>query len=73
MLLNVLENAVKFSAHGDSIKVKISGEIMDDLPDAPAFSNIRTLLSVIVLDRGIGFKESDHEKLFKPFIRLKDS
>ena len=35
--------------------------------------NVRTLLSVIVQDSGIGIRTQDIEKLFQPFAKLPDS
>lgn len=70
-----MENAVKFSAHGDVVRVKISANMVEEnlQNNSGNGGDMRALLSVVVIDNGIGFKEQDHEKLFKPFVRLSDS
>jgi signal transduction histidine kinase len=55
VLLNLLSNAIKFSDHGD---VVIQSHMKEDL----------VLFSVA--DSGIGIKESDIDKLFKPFRQV---
>lgn len=75
ILINVLENAVKFSTNTEEIKVIISGQVMESQPtdDSARNANIRTMLSVIVQDNGIGIRVEDQDKLFQPFETLEDS
>ena len=35
-------------------------------------SNIKTILSVLVQDNGVGIEESDVPKLFEPFVTLEN-
>jgi signal transduction histidine kinase len=56
VLLNLISNAVKFSAEGTLMKVAVSPEV--------------TAVRISVADEGPGIAESDKEKLFQRFSRL---
>lgn len=55
VLFNVVENAVKFSKELDEILIHISSQDTGDNRDPD--SNIKTILSVVVQDNGIGIRE----------------
>jgi PAS domain S-box-containing protein len=56
VLLNLVSNAVKFTDHG-KIKIRV---------EASGTGN----LEIIVLDKGIGIREEDMDKLFEPFQQI---
>ena len=58
ILTNLLSNAVKFTQHGGAFGIKVV--------DEPEQAQTR----FVVWDTGIGISESDHERLFKPFVQL---
>ncbi|TNV84459.1 hypothetical protein FGO68_gene5675 [Halteria grandinella] len=60
ILMNLLQNAVKFTYHG-SIMVKI------------AFERQNKFLTVEVTDTGIGISEADQKNLFQVFGKLKNT
>ena len=62
--LNILTNAVKYTPSG-SVTLTVSSE-------KGAWSN-SILLRISVADTGIGIKEEDLEKLYKPFERIEES
>lgn len=57
-LVNLLDNAVKFSSDRREISVEVKAE--------------RERVNVSVTDRGIGIPESEHEKIFEEFYRVGD-
>lgn len=59
VLTNLVDNAIKFSPHGGTIKIK--GEVLED--------SVR----VSVADEGIGISLRDQERLFERFYRVFDS
>jgi signal transduction histidine kinase len=61
VFLNLIENAVKFSASSTTITVRVQ-------PRASLEQ-----LEVSVTDSGIGIAEADYSKLFKPFGRIRTS
>ena len=60
VLLNIVNNAIKFT-HKGSISISLELEQSEQL------------LNFCIIDTGIGIKESDQEKLFKPFSQVDDS
>lgn len=58
-LLNVLDNAVKYTAEG-FISLVVAGEIKGDT----------VVLTIEVSDSGIGIRKEDMDKLFDNFVRL---
>jgi PAS domain S-box-containing protein len=60
VLLNVVNNAVKFT-HQGSISIFLELE------------KSKHFLKFCIIDTGIGIQESDQEKLFKPFSQVDDS
>jgi PAS domain S-box-containing protein len=63
VLINLLGNAIKFTAHG-SVTLTITLQQLDQ-------SQARLLFAVA--DTGIGLSTQDQEKLFKPFSQVDDS
>ncbi|MBO4904348.1 MAG: response regulator [Lachnospiraceae bacterium] len=72
IILNIVNNAVKYTNEG-SVRVNI--DMMCE-PDAER-GNIKAgdiiTLIITVIDSGIGIKEEDIDKLFKPFDRLEET
>ena len=63
ILVNLLNNAVKYTHEGEvSLEVR---RLPNDEED-------RAVISFLVKDTGIGIKEEDIEKLFKPFERIEE-
>lgn len=60
ILLNVLNNAVKFTEHGE-VHLSISHEVID---------SETIMLKAVIRDTGIGIKKSDMEKLFQSFQQV---
>jgi signal transduction histidine kinase/CheY-like chemotaxis protein len=58
VLLNLLSNAIKFTDEGGSVGIE-----MDAAQEAG-------MAALIVWDTGIGIKQKDMDKLFKPFVQL---
>jgi signal transduction histidine kinase len=58
ILLNLLDNAIKFTPNGGTVHLEICGNIKRDMVD------------LSVLDTGMGIAEPDMERLFKPFVQL---
>ncbi len=63
VLINLLGNAIKFTAHG-SVTLTVTLQQLDQ-------SQVRLLFAVA--DTGIGLSSQDQEKLFKPFSQVDDS
>jgi PAS domain S-box-containing protein len=55
VIINLLENAAKYSPHGGSIEIELGGDTV--------------AVSLSVRDYGIGFPPSEAERIFEPFGR----
>ncbi|HXC92767.1 MAG TPA: ATP-binding protein, partial [Geobacteraceae bacterium] len=70
-VLNLLSNAVKYTEKGtisivvNLVKGRICGEMNEPPPDFE-----RDFVEISVEDTGIGIREEDKAKIFKPFMRL---
>ena len=64
---NLIANALKFSKEIEPPRITITHTY---LIDKPAASTINRLIQISIADNGIGFDDSDSEKLFKLFYRL---
>jgi two-component system phosphate regulon sensor histidine kinase PhoR len=60
VMVNLLSNASKYSPTGKGIRIKVS-----PYPD--------NMFQISVVDQGAGLPPHDREKLFRKFVRLKDS
>ncbi len=58
ILINLLDNAVKFTPHGGTVGLEINAEAE------------RELITFTVWDTGIGIAEQDYERLFQPFTQV---
>lgn len=67
MALNLLSNAVKFTPSGGSVRVQstdaVAAETAEDAADRP-------MVTVEVIDSGIGIEADDFERIFEKFQRL---
>ncbi len=66
ILLNLLNNALKFTVHGS---VTLTVETVADFQFTPAAEPVRAIL-IRVTDTGIGIKEADLATLFRPFRQI---
>lgn len=65
ILLNLLDNAAKFTRNG-SISVSVSSQI-DEKSDAHGWLDIK------ITDTGCGIPETELKTIFEPFVRVRDS
>lgn len=63
MALNLLSNAVKFTPSGGTVRVQSTDETADETGDRP-------MLTIEVIDSGIGIASENHERIFEKFQRL---
>jgi signal transduction histidine kinase len=61
--LNLLSNAVKFTPSGGSVRVQSTDATSDETADPP-------MVTIEVIDSGIGIAAEDHERIFEKFQRL---
>jgi PAS domain S-box-containing protein len=66
VLLNLLDNAVKFTEHGE---IEVTVQFLDVSKEARSISR-QPSVSFRIRDTGIGIKESDLGTLFEPFRQL---
>lgn len=64
VLINLLNNAVKFTPQGGQITLKVS--VINNLDDS-------NYLRLAIIDTGIGISSDNIKKLFKPFIQIDSS
>ncbi len=69
VLINLLNNAIKFTPEGGHVTLKAALEILPQTQlnseEAPPFS-----LNISVIDTGIGISPEGMSKLFQPFVQL---
>jgi signal transduction histidine kinase len=63
ILLNLLNNAIKFTEHGEVVLT------LEPIAAAHATST-REMVKITVRDTGIGMKSGDCEQLFRPFRQI---
>ena len=67
VLINLLNNAVKFSHEGGDVKLAVG---LDQATNNNGASLKRDVLLIEVIDRGIGIAPEDIGKLFQPFVQI---
>ncbi|WP_103666983.1 response regulator [Pseudanabaena sp. BC1403] len=72
VLINLLNNAVKFTPEGGSITLEISRLTPEQMP-TKATSSTMSYLRAAVIDNGIGISAENISKLFQPFIQIDSS
>lgn len=65
VLINLLNNAVKFTPEGGSITLKVSQDTLNIKN-----SSLKPSLKIAVTDTGIGIAPENINKLFQPFIQI---
>jgi signal transduction histidine kinase len=63
MALNLLSNAVKFTPSGGTVRIQSTDEAAGETGDRP-------MLTIEVIDTGIGIASENHERIFEKFQRL---
>jgi PAS domain S-box-containing protein len=61
VLVNLLSNAVKFTQQGGEVGLELKGDLE------------KSEVSIAISDNGIGIKQEDIGRLFKPFVQLDSS
>ena len=59
VIIILLDNAIKFSPEGSTIKVRTKLEVAEP-----------SKVTISVIDKGIGIPENDQERIFEPFVQL---
>jgi signal transduction histidine kinase len=72
VLINLLNNAVKFTPEGGSITLDISRITSEQMPTTFAKTTM-AYLQVAVIDTGIGIAAENISKLFQPFMQIDSS
>jgi two-component system, OmpR family, sensor histidine kinase SenX3 len=65
-LVNLVENAVKYSDAGDSIEIEVTTRTLNEAGSEPD----NELLSINVIDHGIGIPNSELGRIFERFYRV---
>jgi PAS domain S-box-containing protein len=77
VLINLLNNAVKFTPNGGQVMLRVYLEYLEVLPldedDSPTESEFLYSLCFSIIDTGIGIAPEDQDKLFQPFIQIDSS
>jgi CheY-like chemotaxis protein len=66
-LINLLNNAVKFTAEGGRITLEVTQFSLNPVPNAATAKNF---LRIAVIDTGIGIAPENIHKLFQPFVQI---
>ncbi len=67
VLINLLNNAVKFTAEGGRITLEVTQFSLNPVPNAATAKNF---LRIAVIDTGIGIAPENIHKLFQPFVQI---
>ncbi len=66
VLINLLDNAVKFTPIAGKITLAVSHQVHPD----QGSSDLRECIRFVVIDTGIGIKPENINKLFQPFVQI---
>ncbi len=70
VLINLLNNAVKFTPEGGSINLEVNRlQLISSFPDQTN-EEVTEYLQISVIDTGIGIAAENIQKLFKPFVQI---
>ena len=67
VLINLLNNAVKFTPEGGNITLEVTSRL-SDLPNTDP--SAQACLRIAIMDNGIGITPENANKLFQPFIQI---
>ena len=68
-LINLLDNAIKFTPEGGAVELHVA-----PAPKSPYLAkSAQQVVSISVIDTGIGIAPSDQERLFQTFVQLDNS
>ncbi|OWW21586.1 hybrid sensor histidine kinase/response regulator [Noviherbaspirillum denitrificans] len=76
IIYNLLSNAVKFTQPGGAVTLRMSSQPAAELQslrrvgDKEVDPAIERYVSICIIDTGIGIREEDLDRLFKPFVQL---
>lgn len=71
LFYNILANSLKFSRAGVAPVVKVEADYLNATEATTLFLNTnKTYVKITVKDNGIGFNQTDGEKIFQTFFRL---
>ncbi|MBE9126487.1 MULTISPECIES: PAS domain S-box protein [unclassified Coleofasciculus] len=73
VLINLLSNAVKFTPEGGSVTVAVQVETSDNTDSNSLNSQNADIISISIIDTGIGIAKEDMEKLFQSFVQIDSS
>ncbi len=68
VLINLLNNAVKFTPDGGSVSLEVEARSLN-----PNTSDSQNFLRIAVIDNGIGIAPENLNKLFQPFVQIDNS
>jgi PAS domain S-box-containing protein len=70
VLINLLNNAVKFTLEGGTITLAVTQK---EYPPESQITYLRDLITIAVIDTGIGITSENIPKLFQPFVQIDSS
>ena len=76
VFVNLVDNAVKFSPEGGTIRVTAGPKAYDESSDEEGFSLLqpsRRMIEINVIDTGIGIPEEERERIFDAFYQVDSS
>ena len=71
ILINLLDNAVKFTHHGGKIQLVVKQ--VEEKKKQEEEDNSSQWIRFIVIDNGIGIAEANLDKIFEPFVQIDSS